>query len=858
MTRRLLAVLCGTALAFALTVHAGEPDKDPAKKTDNALDPKLVQDEAALQQDELRRRFDDFKAAMLRVAHRLEASAKKEDQDKAKQLKEAIDKASTQGIDGKFLTLIAALKDKDTLASINKLNSLEKTTKDLQKDIRLLIEMLVKDDRDKQLKEERERLQKLLEQLKAVIGNQERVRAQTEIGRLDKNEIKNQQEKVTDAAAKLANANRNGESNREKAEAKYGDKGDKYGRAEGKTDTEQKKGDTRGEGKPITEAKAPDTKPATESKPSPDKGDKPGAETKGDKSGMGEKASEGKGDDKSKPAEGKSGEANKEGKAGEQKSGEGKEGAKPSEAKSGESKEGGKPSEAKGGESKPGEGKSGESKSGEPKQGEGKSGEGKGGEPKPGDGKGGEAKGGEPKPGEGKGGEPKAGDGKSGEGKSGDGKPGEKKEETGNTKPASGKAGEGSKEPGKPSAPKSGAPKPGDGQANGKQSNKPPSAPSEAKGGAGKAGEPKSGSDSKGQGEGKGESKGSGKESAPPMGGSPSQGSQSKQGGGQAGQQGSQSKSGQQGQPGQQAQQPQDDNPVRKQVQEGNKYQKQAEKEIEKGKNEEASTKQDQAIKEFKQAQKTLEELLKQLREEEMERLLAKLQERCEYMLRQQIQVRDATKNIGKELGGKQIADLDQVLKDAVLKGTNKQQDAEKDIIKEATMAISLIQAEGSAIAFAEVFRGVRSDMQNVATRLGQPDVGEVTVAIENDIIAGLQDMVDALKKARQENKDANKQPPPPPGQKGPPQDPSLLNKIQELKLILSRQMRVNDRTVLYGKQYKGEQAVKPTETPMDAKERERLENVQRELQELAGQQKRIGKVTDDLYKGKNKAQGEQ
>src|SRR5947209_1116680 len=110
MTRRLLAVFFGTALAFALAAQAADTKK--ADREGPKVDPKATADDIALQQDELRRRFDDFKAALIRVAQRLENTGKAEDRDKAKQLRAAIEKASAQGIDGKFLTLIAVLKQK--------------------------------------------------------------------------------------------------------------------------------------------------------------------------------------------------------------------------------------------------------------------------------------------------------------------------------------------------------------------------------------------------------------------------------------------------------------------------------------------------------------------------------------------------------------------------------------------------------------------------------------------------------------------------------------------------------------------------------------------------------------------------
>ena len=46
--------------------------------------------------------------------------------------------------------------------------------------------------------------------------------------------------------------------------------------------------------------------------------------------------------------------------------------------------------------------------------------------------------------------------------------------------------------------------------------------------------------------------------------------------------------------------------------------------------------------------------------------------------------------------------------------------------------AIEMLEAEGSAVAFPEVFKQVREDMKIVANRLENADVGTVTVAIEN------------------------------------------------------------------------------------------------------------------------------
>ena len=154
----------------------------------------------------------------------------------------------------------------------------------------------------------------------------------------------------------------------------------------------------------------------------------------------------------------------------------------------------------------------------------------------------------------------------------------------------------------------------------------------------------------------------------------------------------------------------------------------------------------------------------------------------------------------------------------------------------EARKAIEILEAEGSAVAFPEVFQQVRDDMIHVQRRLGVSDVGAVTQTIEQDIIDSLKEMIEALKKAKQdlENKKNN---PPPPGQ--PPPDNKLLELIQELKLIRSMQIRVNTRTLTYGRMYKGEQTSDP--------------RIRQELFNLSERQERIFDVTNRLAKGDNK-----
>lgn len=314
--------------------------------------------------------------------------------------------------------------------------------------------------------------------------------------------------------------------------------------------------------------------------------------------------------------------------------------------------------------------------------------------------------------------------------------------------------------------------------------------------------------------------------------GSQSQGQGQPKSGGQQSQQ-QQAKGDQQKQPPS-AQQPQDDVAnSKKQIEDAEYKQQQAEEKIAKEQNKEASEKQGEAIKDLEKAKKKLEDLLRQIREEEIERLLAALQARCERMLAMQTQVLIGTESVDKGIKGN--ADKKASRKNE--QDSLKLSDDEKEIVREADKAIEMLEAEGSAVAFPEVFQQVREDMSHVQRRLGVVDVGTVTQAIENDIIETLKEMIEALKKARQDNQAKSK--PGQPGQSQPNADQKLLEQIAELKMIRSMQIRVNTRTTTYGKQYDGEQAFDP--------------GIRNELQNLAERQDRIVIVTSQIAKGANK-----
>ena len=295
---------------------------------------------------------------------------------------------------------------------------------------------------------------------------------------------------------------------------------------------------------------------------------------------------------------------------------------------------------------------------------------------------------------------------------------------------------------------------------------------------------------------------------------------------------------------------PEKDN-ARKRIQEGIELQEESEKKIAKEDRKAASNKQGDAIDKLKEAQKKLEDLLRQLREEEIDRVLVQLQARCIEILRLQTEVRGGTVEVQTSVNARPDRRADRADEQRALE----LHDREDQIVRKAGDALKLIEAEGSAVAFAEIFRQVRDDMTNVRDRLKLADVGEETVKIEEDIIATLKEMIESLKKAQQDNK--NRKPPEPgqPGQQSPAQqDQRLIDQISELKTIRSMQIQINKRTESHGKKFDGEQAPDISQLK-DPRAKAQAEQVLKEIRELSKRQDKIGKVTRDISLGRNKGQ---
>lgn len=273
-----------------------------------------------------------------------------------------------------------------------------------------------------------------------------------------------------------------------------------------------------------------------------------------------------------------------------------------------------------------------------------------------------------------------------------------------------------------------------------------------------------------------------------------------------------------------------DEHPARKRIEAARERMRAARQKLQEAQRDGAVEEQEEAIRQLEQAKAELEEILRQLREEEIERVLAMLQARFLKMLQMQRAVHEGT------------CRLDEASKDGMTHNqeieASRLSSQEAQIVLEAEKALMLLREEGSAVAFPEALEQVRDDMRQVAGLLANAKVGQVTQEIEEDVMAALEEMIEALE-AAQEDAEKRRNRPPSGGRPGEPRDPSLVDLLAEIKMIRALQLRVNIRTQRYSKLIADKQA-------------ENAEILEA-LRLLAQRQKRIHQITRDLERGMNR-----
>ena len=156
-----------------------------------------------------------------------------------------------------------------------------------------------------------------------------------------------------------------------------------------------------------------------------------------------------------------------------------------------------------------------------------------------------------------------------------------------------------------------------------------------------------------------------------------------------------------------------------------------AQQKLEEAKRKESIEDQRKAEDELAKAKKELEEILKQLREEEVERMLAMLEGRFRSMLERELKVYEATRLMATVQAGLKEGETNSELEI----NTAKQALEQRLIAREADNAYNMLLDEGSSIAFPETVLQMSEDMKQVSERLNQTKVGRLTQELEEDII---------------------------------------------------------------------------------------------------------------------------
>lgn len=274
---------------------------------------------------------------------------------------------------------------------------------------------------------------------------------------------------------------------------------------------------------------------------------------------------------------------------------------------------------------------------------------------------------------------------------------------------------------------------------------------------------------------------------------------------------------------------------AKQKIEQAQQKMREAEQELKQAEREGAVEKQREAEERLREAIEELEEILRQLREEEVERSLASLETRLRRMLDMQTRVLEETTRL-QEIAG------DGAERQIQITASKLSLDQLK-ILAEGERALLLLRDEGSSAAFPEAIEQLNVDIQSVADRLQGADVGPLTVVIETEIVSSLEEMVEALVQVQKENREKQQQQQQQPGQPpGEPGDQPLVDKLAELRLIRTLQVRINNRTTTLSNML---------DDPADPTGQVTEQDLVDQLQGLATRQLSIQRVTRDIVVGK-------
>jgi hypothetical protein len=295
----------------------------------------------------------------------------------------------------------------------------------------------------------------------------------------------------------------------------------------------------------------------------------------------------------------------------------------------------------------------------------------------------------------------------------------------------------------------------------------------------------------------------------------------------------------QQGQSGEQPKQQEPKDPTeraKKRIEQAQRKMEEAQKALEDAERKGAVEKQREAESELRSAIEALEEILRQLREEEIERSLASLETRLRRMLEMQNKVLEETLRLQEITGDQASRQIE--IRAGSLAGQ------ERKILEEGRRAFLLLREEGSSAAFPEAMEQVNTDIGNVAERLAKADIGKLTITVEQEIVSSLEEMVTALVQVQKDQKEKKQKQQQGQQPQGEPGEQPLVDKLAELRLIRTLQMRINNRTTSLS-----QMLADPADVVGQAKEADIL----KEVKGLADRQSSIQQVTREIVVGADK-----
>jgi hypothetical protein len=224
---------------------------------------------------------------------------------------------------------------------------------------------------------------------------------------------------------------------------------------------------------------------------------------------------------------------------------------------------------------------------------------------------------------------------------------------------------------------------------------------------------------------------------------------------------------------------------TRQRLEAAEKRMRQAREQLDTSQRGEAREAQQRAVEELETARAELEEILRQVREEEVTRLLVQLEARIRGMLKAERGVLADAEKLSAVAAAQ--AERERQLEAARL---SREQGA---ITADAAKALMLLRDDGTAAAVPQALEQVHDDSAEAAARLTRGDVGRDTLGLLGDLVFGLEEMLAAVEKAQQAQQADEASPAG--GRAGAPGEQPLVDKLSELKMLRSLQLRVNTRT---------------------------------------------------------------